>query len=616
MVACLVAAIASTASAQIWDLSGNNLLSGSWVFRHVLYGPDVNGNITAGAAAYGSITFDGRGNYTLSGTDVQSGGYSISNGTYSLAASSYGFMKHPYTGGTSRLNFLLSNGVILGSSPDSLINDLFVAVPAGSANNGTFQGSYSMAYLNIAPTVANTFNSIAALNPNGNGNIGTVPVKTYLGGQATPINQNENGVSYTFSSGIGTLRFPTTSNLALRGNLQMFISADGNFIFGGSAAGFDIFIGVKRSGGTAPAMSGLYYTAGLNHIPGGFDSYFGSFFALDGQSANPGGLWEHQRFLASYAGAPINYTAAGEYPAAPVNDYTDSASAVEYVISQDARFRIGIGLSPYMTLRVAVHAPSFSPPGANPWIDPSRIQNAASSAPFTAGVSRGELLTIYGSNLAGGTVVTPSLPFPTTLGKVQVLMNNKPAPIYYVSPSQISVIVPYGISDSVVQIQVVNDGVNSNAVTAFMYLTGPGVFSQPQTGHGTGAILHSDYSIVTGDNPVRPGENLSVYLTGLGDVFPAIQDGAPGPVDQLSKAVASVAASMDGREAAVSYAGLAPTLSGLYQVNLTVPVEVSAGDVFLDISTPDGITSEVTVPVVLSGSEAKSRQAKPFIRRR
>ena len=49
---------------------------------------------------------------------------------------------------------------------------------------------------------------------------------------------------------------------------------------------------------------------------------------------------------------------------------------------------------------------------------------------------------LYGSGLAP-TTNSASVPFPTNLSGVQVLINQIPAPIYYVSPTQISVIVPY-----------------------------------------------------------------------------------------------------------------------------------------------------------------------------
>ncbi|MEP6961893.1 MAG: IPT/TIG domain-containing protein, partial [Acidobacteriota bacterium] len=356
-------------------------------------------------------------------------------------------------------------------------------------------------------------------------------------------------------------------------------------------------------------MDGLYYSAGFNQSPGLLDSFYGSY------NARGGTIWEHQRFLATSSPIPKNYTGSGSFPADAVIDYTDTASDVEYVMGVDGAFRIGIGQSPFLSLRVAVRAPKFG--GEAPYIDPAGVLNSASFAPFTTGVAKGELLTIFGNGLASKLVVAPGTPFPNSLGGVQVLMNNRPAAIYYVSPSQISAIVPYGITDAIVQIQIIKDGAPSNTVTAFMYTTNPGIFSLPQNGQGLGAVLHANYQLVSEANPATPGEAILVYLTGLGEVAPTIADGDPGPTRTLAEAIAQISARVDNLQANVGYSGLAPTLSGLYQVNLSVPdaISVTGGAdtlcpggirhcVYLDIAGPDSYTTLVKIPVAALGAAA------------
>src|SRR5439155_17131703 len=106
-------------------------------------------------------------------------------------------------------------------------------------------------------------------------------------------------------------------------------------------------------------------------------------------------------------------------------------------------------------------------------------------------VSGGELVTLYGTNLAPSTVVTSVVPFPTTLGGVKVLVNSVPAPLYYVSPSQISVIIPSGSPSSIAAIQVVNNGAASNTVTEFVNKTTPGLFTLNSSGIGYAAVVHN-----------------------------------------------------------------------------------------------------------------------------
>lgn len=622
-VAILTASAALPLSAQVWDFTGNSLLSGTYVFREVIYVPNADGSIGRAIAVSGNITFSGSGTYTIAGNVVDTGapsGTYNTTGTYSIAPNGYGFMKHPYASSGS-IHGMVSNGVFIASSTENGINDVMIAVPASSATNATFSGNYTLDYLSVAGAQASTYDTIGQLNANGNGNIGSVSLKTYLGARNTqPIIQSAGGVTYSFTSGVGTLRFPTTAQLAIQGNKTMYISPDGNFIFGGSATGLDLFVGVRRASGAPVRLDGLYYSAGLNHIPGSFDTFYGAF------TARGTVMLEHQRYLSTLNGVPVNYTSVGVLPSSPTTDYTDTLSAVEYTVSQDGSIRIGAGQTPYASLRIAIRGPKFTPPASTPYIDPTGVINAASFAPFTTGVSPGELVSIFGSNLATSTVVTQGgVTFPPTLGGVRVLMNNRPSALYFVSPGQIAAIVPYGTTEGVVQVQVERNGVTSNAVTMFRYATSPGIFSQSQSGEGIGAVLHTDYSLVTEAKPARPGEVVQVFLTGLGAVFPTIAAGAAGGTTDLNKTLPnSVVGYIDNLTAEVSYAGLAPGLSGLYQMNVKVPDNASTGNVFLGLTTPDGETSQVALPVGSAqasspASSPVSRNAteeRPFVRRR
>jgi uncharacterized protein (TIGR03437 family) len=267
--------------------------------------------------------------------------------------------------------------------------------------------------------------------------------------------------------------------------------------------------------------------------------------------------------------------------------------------------RIGSGIGPFLGINVAIPAPSFS--GSGPYLNPTGIVNAASSAPFTAGVAPGELLTLYGTGLADSLVVAPAIPFPITLGNVQVTINGVAAPIYYVSPTQISAIVPYELSAGVAQVQVITDGNPSNTVTMFTNETSVGVFSVPPGGLGYGAVLHQNGALVSPSNPAAIGETVSVFLTGLGAVSPTIADGAAGVVGATTN---TITADINGTAATVTYSGLAPQLAGLYQMNVTIPTGVTTGDNFLDIGGPDSYTSEVLISI--SGTTAAN---SPVVRR-
>ena len=221
--------------------------------------------------------------------------------------------------------------------------------------------------------------------------------------------------------------------------------------------------------------------------------------------------------------------------------------------------------------------------------------------------------------------------FPVTDGSVysQVLVNGTAAPIYYVSPTQISAVLPYAIDTvSLASIQVNNNGTKSNPITLYTTDAIPGVFSQSQNGLGLAAALHAATGqLVTRANPAIPGEYLSVYLTGLGTVSPTIKDGALGPTNPLSYADVYNAQSLsvffddyDNQlfpEANVTFAGLAPGLAGLYQINVQVPtVGLGPGNIYLEIATDFADVNQIQVPVAVKAqSTALTPQAQPKVRK-
>jgi len=603
-------------SAQVWDNTGNGLLSGTYYFRQVLYVlGDSAGDFSDAVALYGTIAFDGQGNYSISAEylEYQNGGTTpiTSSGTYKISASGYGFMDNPVVTGASVYGMVGANGIFVGSSTDSGYNDLFVAAPLASPlpTAATFKGSYSVAYMNFPQVgatngVAENYDAMLQFTANGAGGIGAVNVAGYIGGPGTSTFSMTESASYFTSGGAEVVTFPTTSGDAVTGQEYLYISPDGSFIFGGSPQWFDMFVGVRT--GTAGNFGGNYYQAGLvqdeSTLGSGYgvlNTYFGSFSA-----SSDGSIIGHQRSFAQLlSSTPDNLTYADTFPPGS-NSYTDPSTSTEYVAGDGGAIVIALGQGPYLGIGVAVQAPSFSGSGGT-YIYPNGVVNAASSAPFTAGVVPGELITIYGQNLAAATTVA-STPFPTTLGNVQVLINGAPVPIYVVSATQVSAQVPFGISTKIAQFQVVNNGVSYNAVTEFVYQTEPGAFTIPAGGLGYGAILHADYSLVTAGSPAQPGETVLVYVTGLGTVFPTVADGAAASSTALSQTTGTITADVSGASAPVSFAGLAPGFAGLYQINVQIPSGVTAGDNTLDISGPDSYASEALIPI---GSGVSSNSA-------
>jgi uncharacterized protein (TIGR03437 family) len=612
------------AQGPAWDSSGNSQLKGSYYFRQVLYGSDAS-------ALYGGINFDGNGKWTISGGQLCSTANSCTNGqpasfsasgTYTIAASGFGFLTSP-ADSTQRVYVMVSNGIAIGSATEnsSKYEDMFVAAPVAnpqptvSSLQGTYQLTYFRPDFSVGPSA--DVDALVKMSSDGAGAI-NASMNGYNGGGGTGT-QISNNLKYVYSGGAANITFPnsSTASFIYGENEYLYMSPDGNFVFGGSPTDFDMFVGVKTNGANPSNFSGMFYQAGLDDDnsdgSGYLDSWYGAFSVLSG-----GNIVSHQRFAFGGTIASGN-TYADTYGSFQSGGYTNTDTGVQYVFSQNGAIRIGLGQFPVMGINVAVQAPTLNQSGV--FLNPQGITNSASNAPFTAGISNGELLTLYGSNLAQSTAVASTLPFPTSLGGVQVLINGYNAPIYYVSPKQISVIVPFENTFSVAQIQVTNGAGASNIVTLPVYQTTPGVYTIDSSFGGVGpgglgfaAAEHGDYSVVSKSNPAHPGETIALYVTGLGNVNPPNPDGAAGPANPASVPTNQFTIDVNGTTSpAPAFVGLAPGLAGLYQINFQIPSGLAAGTYLLGIQASDSYTDEAEIPVGTASGSA-SVVARPAIR--
>src|SRR5438876_5231575 len=91
-------------------------------------------------------------------------------------------------------------------------------------------------------------------------------------------------------------------------------------------------------------------------------------------------------------------------------------------------------------------------------ISPNGIVNGASLQPP---VAPGSVISILGTNLAASTAGSSSVPLPTTIVGTSVLVNGTPAPLFFVSPSQINAQLPYEIQPGPATLVVTVNGVSS-----------------------------------------------------------------------------------------------------------------------------------------------------------
>jgi uncharacterized protein (TIGR03437 family) len=244
----------------------------------------------------------------------------------------------------------------------------------------------------------------------------------------------------------------------------------------------------------------------------------------------------------------------------------------------------GGSLTVPITLSVTA-APGFPPIMAN-------LVNAASQA--TTALAPGEIISIFGTGL-GGQPVNFTLDakgnLPTIINGTQVLINGQPAPLLYVSGTQINAIVPYEVGAAgAATIQVVSNGLPSATWSMPVAPAAPGIFT---TGGGIGqaAALNQDGSLNNASNPAGAGTVVTLFATGCGQTAPAGITGSLAPLSP-SRTVLPVTVTIGGIDAPVQYSGSAPgEVAGLIQINAVVP---------------PGVTPGPAVPVVIKVGGAQS----------
>ncbi len=399
---------------------------------------------------------------------------------------------------------------------------------------------------------------------------------------------------------------------SITGPKQFGLSSDGNVLVGGSTSGYDMIVGLAAFSGSAnnSTFQGTYYSGGMDYsstspnTPANyFDAYFGSIGANGAGTA-----LSHQR---------LNSSTAATYDFYFVDQFAVQANASvpldlnleTFYLGANGKTGVLVGLDAPYSFEFWVAAQPLAASGSV-YLNPLGIANVASYDPVTSPIAPGEFLILYGSNLASSTSIASGLPLLTTMATTSVSVNGVPAALYYVSPTQIDLIVPFEIAPpALAQIVVTNGSTASSPITVRVSDTAPGMFTAAADGIGPGSITHLDGTLVTAASPAQIGESVVLYASGLGPVTPSIADGAPGPAGPLSYTVSPIGVVVGGVPASnIEFNGLAPNFSGLYQIDFVIPEGVTPGEVFCDLSTDSSYFAQALIAVAPSSAPNSAAQ--------
>jgi uncharacterized protein (TIGR03437 family) len=215
------------------------------------------------------------------------------------------------------------------------------------------------------------------------------------------------------------------------------------------------------------------------------------------------------------------------------------------------------------------------------------LSGVANAASYQQTFAPGMLLYVAGNRLSPVVQIADSVPFRTYMGAVSATINGLAAPLYYVSPGQLDIQIPYEIPPG--KATLIVSSLGQASVLGFnVSATAPGIFTA------------QDGSLVPFANGAQ-GDTLLLFLTGQGAVSPAVATGAAPAfgtaVTQLPTPVAKVSMTIGGVPAPVVFAGIPPGLVGVMQVNFTIPANAPTGPqkVVVTIGGVDSAAATLTV---------------------
>lgn len=222
------------------------------------------------------------------------------------------------------------------------------------------------------------------------------------------------------------------------------------------------------------------------------------------------------------------------------------------------------------------------------------------------------IISIFGVDLAlrtkpvgQGDLEQGRLPF--SLGGVQVLIGGVPARLYFVSPTQINAQVPTRILPGRWKVKINRESLASNEEEIKVRTVAPGLFGWPSSFVNPpprAVVTHQDFTLVgrgdpEGSTPARPGELIVLWATGFGPTAPTVFDGElPNFPAWLLLPVKVHLGGEEVPQTKIFYAGQAPGLAGLYQLNFLLEQDVPTGDVEVAVEV-DGVSTQLgmTIPI-------------------
>jgi uncharacterized protein (TIGR03437 family) len=254
-----------------------------------------------------------------------------------------------------------------------------------------------------------------------------------------------------------------------------------------------------------------------------------------------------------------------------------------------------------------------------------RLQGVLENAAFEEGdvLAAGGIVAAFGEQFTyQDPAVAGGLPLPQELAGVRVLVNDRPAPVYYASYGQVNFQVPYDVTSAFAAgtVRIDRGSTRGNTIAVNFVPAAPKFMrlqlraaglNIPEVRDFFGIAVHLDGTLslprefgIPNSRPSKPGDVITMYGLGFGQTAPPLTAGtaaaaSPLPVipTTLMKAYFGALALLTGASTDAFYVGATPGFAGLYQVNMIVPQDSPKGDVPIRVHMDKLVTEYALIAV-------------------
>jgi len=232
-------------------------------------------------------------------------------------------------------------------------------------------------------------------------------------------------------------------------------------------------------------------------------------------------------------------------------------------------------------------------------VDANSSPLAVNAASYASSIAREGITTAFGTALATITQSATTTPLPTSLGGTTVLVRDsagveRPAPLFYVSPTQVNYQIPAETASGAATVTITNGAGTVSTATIQVAAVAPGVFAFDASGQGLAAALIQRVR-ADGTQPIEAVTSAPINLGPSTDqVFLALF----GTGIRGRSALSAIRCIIGGVDAGVSYAGAQGGFVGLDQINVLLPRSLigrGAVDVVLNVEGIPANTVRVNV---------------------